>query len=359
MPRLTGWLLVAALLGFVVVASSPARAKPVTGTPLAAALVLQAAGRVNDTLAAVAASAKGLADAYRDLARTARPDTPKERGRWLQSYAAKDGTVAFRDLHGLCGPEPATKAPCPSYFYYDGENFTDETFRQLGLMQRLAPALSAAYQAFPFSWVYLTAPSQNFVIYPSLSLDEAVENYRPTEKGFYTCADFTHRTCGWESPYFDLAGAGMMVTVSCPAYDDDTLLGVASRDITLEQLSRSVLAGLTTIPGSRAVIMNRRGKAVAASDPKVAAFISEENAKAKDAVVYFRADRGLAALGLEKGLDSPDEDMNQAAETVIERAETTRGWPMVFSQGHQTVLAARIDTTGWYLLLLVPEKTTR
>jgi hypothetical protein len=337
----------------------PAPAKTAAVPPLLAALVEQAAGRVDDTLAAVTASARGLAAAYRDLSRTVQADTPEERGHWLQNYAVKDGTVAFRDRESLCGPEPVAKAPCPSYFFYDGENFTDETFRQLALMNRFAPALSAAYDAFPFSWVYLTTPSQNFVIYPTLPLVEAVNNFRPTEKDFYTCADFAHKACGWQSPYLDLAGAGMMVTVSCPAYDGDTLLGVASRDITLEQLSRSVLAELAVIPGSRAVIMNRRGKAIAASDPKMAAFLTEENTKAGDAVVYFRADRGLAALGLEKGVDSPDDDLNQAAEGVIERAETTKAWPIVFAQGHETVLASRVASTGWYLVLVVPEKACR
>jgi hypothetical protein len=358
MPRLAGWMLVGVLSLLVVVGSRPALAKTAAAPPLLAALVEQAAGRIDDTLAAVAASARGLASAYRDLSRAAPSDTPEERGRWLQNYAVKDGTVAFRDRDGLCGPEPAAKAPCPAYFFYDGENFTDETFRQLNLMNRLAPALAAAQAAFPFSWVYLTTPSQNFVIYPSLPLAEAVNNFRPTEKDFYTCADFAHKDCGWQSPYLDLAGAGMMVTVSCPAYDGSALLGVASRDITLDQLSRSVLAPLATIPGSRAAIMNRRGKAIAASDPKVAAYISQENAKAGDAVVYFRADRGLAALGLEKGVDSPDDDLNLAAEGVIERAETAK-WPMAFGQGHETVLASRIATTGWYLVLVVPEKASR
>lgn len=360
MPRLTQWVLVAALSWGALIAGRPAvAAKNAAVPPLTAALVTQAAGRVDDTLAAVAASAQGLAEAYRDLSRNTQPDTPEERGRWLQSYAVKDGTVAFRDIDSRCGPEPAAKAPCPSFFFYDGENFTDETFRQLGIMQRLAPALAAAFKAFPFSWVYLTAPSQNFVIYPSLPLAEAVNNFRPTDKDFYTCADFTHKACGWESPYLDLAGAGMMVTVSCPAYDGDALLGVASRDITLEQLSRSVLAGLATVPGSRVAIMNRRGKAIAASDPKVSAAIIEENTKAGEAVVYFRADRGLAALGLEKGVDSPDDDLNLACEAVIERAETTKAWPMAFTQGRETVLAARIETTGWYLVLVVPEKAAR
>ena len=356
MPRLTGWMLAVLLASSVLLTGRPALAKTDCSPTLLTALINQAAGRIDDTLAAVAGSARGLAAAYRDLSRTARPISSKERDRWLENRIVRDQTVAFRDPDGLCGQEPAGGAPCPAYFAYTDEKLTDETFRQLDTLTRLAPALAAAHDAFPFSWVYLTTASDNFVIYPFLSLAEAQKNNRPTQQKYYTAVDLDHKACGWESPYLDLVGAGMMVTVSCPAFDGDTLLGVVSRDITLAQLSAGVLADLTPVPGARAVIMNRRGKAVAASDPKTAAFLVEENTKAGEAVVYFRADRGLAALGLEKGVSSPDEVMNAAAESVIEQSETNKGWPITFTQGKDSVLAARIRTTGWYLVLLVPEQ---
>ena len=325
-------------------------------SPLTAALVVTAAGRLDDALAALEQSTAALGAAYRELCRTAGPPSPEERSRALQSYAIKDGTVAFRDLQGPCGPEPAAKAPCQSLFFYDGENFTDDTFREMSVLSRLAPAMAAGYDALPASWVYLTTPGQSFAIYPHLPLAEAVNNYKPTDKDFYTVADFAGKACGWQSPYLDLAGDGMMVTVSCPVYDGETLLGVASRDVTIRQLSGRILADLAAIPGARAVIINRRGKAIAASDPTLAAFLDTENAKAEDAVVYFRADRGLAAMGLEKGLNSPDETINAAGEAVIERAGAEKPWPMVFAQGKDLVLAARLRTTGWYLIMLVPHK---
>ncbi len=340
-------------------AAMPAQAGPAGVPPLARALVVEAAGRLDDALAAVAQSTRSLGAAYAALSREAPAATPEERGRFLQSYAVKDGTVAFRDPQSPCGPEPAAKAPCPALLFYDGENFTDETFRQLAVLSRLAPAMAAAHDAFPFSWVYLTTPGQNFAIYPYLPLAEAVANAQPTDKDFYKAANFKDKDCGWQSPYLDLVGAGMMVTVSCPAYDGETLLAVASRDVTLAQLSDRIMADLAGIPGARAVLMNRRGKAIAASDPKLSDFIVSENTKADDAVVYFRADRGLAALGLEKGLTSPDEAVNLAAEEVVSRHETDRDNPMVFTQGKDTVLAARLRTTGWYLVLLIPQKASR
>ena len=328
-------------------------------SPLFLALIGQAAGRVGDTLEAVAASTRALAATYRDLLRTTPNATPDQRSRWLRDFAVKDDTVAFRSPDCPKGPAPAAQAPCPAYLHYDGERFSDETFRQLDAMTRLAPALAAAHGAFPFSWVYLTTPDQNFCIYPFLPLDEAVANDKPTDKGFYKAADFEHKACGWESPYLDLAGAGMMVTVSCPVYEGETLLGVLSRDITLEQLSSRILADLAAIPGARAVVVNKRGKAIAASDAAEAQFISEQNAKAGEAVVYCRADRGLAALGLEKGVTTPDDTLDLAVEAVIERANKDHVWPQAFSQGGDTVLAARIEPTGWYLVLLVPDKAGR
>jgi hypothetical protein len=332
---------------------APAPAAP---SKLALALAATAAGRLDDALMAVEQSAQGLGAAYRELWRTTPAMAPEERGRLLQSYAAKDGTVALRDLQGPCGPEPAAKAACQSLFFYDGENFTDALFRELAAMAALAPAMAAAYDALPYSWVYLTTPGQAFAIYPHLPLAEAVNNYKPTEKGFYTIADFAGKTCGWESPYLDLAGDGMMVTVSCPVYDGETLLGVASRDVTIRQLSRQVLADLAAVPGMRAFLMNKRGKAIAVSDPETAAAIDAANAKAEDAVVYFRADRGLATMDMEKAEQSPNETLNAVGEAVIHRAETEQKWPMAFAQGKDLVLAARLGTTGWVLVLVVPHK---
>lgn len=323
--------------------------------PLLRAVITEAAARLNDQLASVERSARALGAAYAVTLRHTPPPSPEARARFLEGYAARDGVVAFREGEGFCPQNPQVMAPCQSLLFYDGENFTDETFHILAALSRLAPAMAAAYDAMPFSWVYLTTPGQVFAIYPHLPLEQALDNYQPTQKGFYTAADFANKACGWESPYRDLAGAGMMVTASCPVYDGGTLLAVASRDVTLDQLSTDVLADMAAIPGAQAILINRRGKAIAASDPKVAAFIVAENTKAGDAVVYFRADRGLAALGQEKNVESPDDALNDAAELVIERATTEKSWPLAITREKDTVLAARLATTGWYLVLLVPQ----
>jgi hypothetical protein len=122
--------------GLALLVLLPVRGFAKTGqaAPLLGAVIEQAAGRVDDTLTAVAASTKGLAAAYRELSRTAQPVTRAQREHWLRSYAVKDATVVFRDPDSPCGPEPAAQAPCPAFLSYKGEQFTDETFRDLGLM---------------------------------------------------------------------------------------------------------------------------------------------------------------------------------------------------------------------------------
>lgn len=344
------------LLLYFALNMQPAHCLAATPPKFALALAASAAGRLDDALLAVEQSAKSLGAAYKELYRATPTMVPEDRSRLLQSYAVKDGAVAFRDLQGPCGPDPAAKAPCQSLYFYDGENFSDNLFRELAALGSLAPAMAAAYGALPYSWVYLTTPDQGFAIYPNLPLVEAVNNSKPTDKDFYTAADFAAKTCGWQSPYLDLAGDGMMVTVSCPVYDGETLLAVSSRDVTISQLSGRVMADLAAIPGARAFLMNRRGKAIAVSDPRLAAAIDAINAKAEEAVVYFRADRGLAAMGLDKAEDSPDDALNAIGEAVLERAETEKKWPMAFVSGKDMVLAARLRATGWHLVLVMPQK---
>jgi hypothetical protein len=79
------------------------------------------------------------------------------------------------------------------------------------------------------------------MIYPYVPIEQAVNNAKPTETPYYKAADGARRAVGWTAPYLDLVGAGMMVTASFPIYRGDTLLGVMSRDITLQELADSVL----------------------------------------------------------------------------------------------------------------------
>ena len=62
----------------------------------------------------------------------------------------------------------------------------------------------------------------------------------------FKVADFLGRSFGWERPYLDLVGAGMMETVSYPVYASEKLIGVIFRDITLTQLSHRLLITIDT-----------------------------------------------------------------------------------------------------------------
>ncbi|MEZ5581771.1 MAG: hypothetical protein R3F37_02405 [Candidatus Competibacteraceae bacterium] len=130
----------------------------------------------------------------------------------------------------------------------------------------MTPLFRAAYRTFDFSWSYFTTVDNAMLIYPFLPISEAVNNQSPTEQVYYTSADFKQRRAGWTLPYLDLVGAGMMITVSYPTYDGDTLLGVVSHDITLKQLSDSVLNHLILEDGATAYIVSDSGLVVGVSD---------------------------------------------------------------------------------------------
>jgi hypothetical protein len=79
----------------------------------------------------------------------------------------------------------------------------------------------------------------------------------------------------------------MMMTASYPVYEDDRLLGVVSHDITLKQLTKSVLSRLAR-DGSSVLLIAADGLAIDASDPKLAAEIDQVNTKAGAAVLHYR-----------------------------------------------------------------------
>lgn len=319
------------------------------------AMILLAADRIDAVLGYVAQSGKSLGQEYAALKKTVPPATEEEKERWRKAYVHKDETVAFKTWTGETPPK--AQSPHPAFLYYKGTAFTDETFHNLKVFERLTCAFRAEYETFGFSWVYLTAADESFMIYPFLPVEEGVNNHQPTEKLFYTIADFKNRTFGWESPYLDLAGAGMMITVSWPIFDGDRLLGVSSRDVTLSQLSNEVLSRVAVLPGAVACIVNKRGKVIGVSDPKLAAELDAKNAEAGDAVLHYREKAGLAGLSNPKAVNSDSAFMNAACENILAQAEKEGFSSSVVrtSRDGRTVIAAKTSLTGWYVVLAMPQ----
>ena len=220
------------------------------------------------------------------------------------------------------------------------------------MFEALVPVFRAAYHSFDFSWVYLTSVDQGMMIYPYLPPEQAAANQLPTSQVYYLAADFEHRREGWTEPYLDLVGAGMMVTVSFPVYADK-LLGVVSRDITLRQLSRSVLAELAIAIDRRVLLVDRNGLAIDASAASMEAEIESVNTAAKAAVLYYRDGSGLAALQRPTARSSAFGVANRAVEAVLAAAGQDSDTGVIELQvDDAAVLAIALARTGWFLVLL-------
>jgi hypothetical protein len=225
--------------------------------------------------------------------------------------------------------------------------------RQLNLFEQLVPTFRAAYESFPFSWVYVTTVDDAMMIYPYLPIEQAINDGTPTQTLYYRAADFAHHAVGWTPPYLDLVGAGMMITASYPVYEGDSLLGVVSRDITLKQLSKSVLRHLTSADGSIALLVDGEGLAIDASDPALASEIDRVNAKAGAAVLYYRSPEGMETITTRDAIASSSAETNALVEQVL--AKAGGGNTVQLELGGRRVLAAPIEHTPWLLVLVRPD----
>lgn len=317
-------------------------------------LVRLAADRIDAVFREVAASTRALGEEYRALAvQEQAPVTEQDKTAWIARSVTEGSTTAFRTWpEGAAAP--AFQAAVPGFYSYRGKTVSNETVSHLRDFERLLPVFRAAYKSFDFSWVYLTTADDMMLIYPYVPIEQAVNNAPPRQQVYYTAADFARRAVGWTAPYLDLVGAGMMITASCPIYAGDRLLGVASRDITLKELSRSVLARLDWSDSASAFIVDRRGLAIDASDPELAAEIERVNSEEKAAALFYRSPAGLAKASEPGALASRFAWINEVTEGVLARAAQTGGVSegMAMEINGHTVLAARIESTGWYVVLV-------
>jgi len=319
-------------------------------------MVRLAAERIDGVLGAVADSTRALGDTYGRLASDQAGQTPPDSERWLVLRTTRGHTTGLRTWPSDLASPPAFQAPYPGFYSFNGRTLTKAVLRQLDLFESLVPTFRSAYESFPFSWVYVTTADDAMMIYPYVPIEEAVNDVKPTETVYYKAADFDKRAVGWTAPYLDLVGAGMMVTASYPIYDGDRLLGVMSRDITLRQLTSSVLSRLTDDRGS-ALIVDADGLAIDATDSALAGEIDRVNAKAGAAVLYYRTAQGMGEIAAKGAVASESTSINALVEQVLTQAgsaDTVR-----ISVNGRQALAARIERTGWLLVLILPQESLR
>ncbi len=319
------------------------------GTDVTTLLVAQ---NIEMNLANIKGSVKALGDAY---VRTYE-HTRVMQGQNKWQLVSNKQTVMFRPSAG--GSEPKYQAPQPSYLYYHGKELTPNVWRELEVFTKMASMFRLSFDTFNDSWVYLTTKDGAFLVYPYLPLNEAVNNYPPTEQIFYTSADFTNRTFGWTPPYLDLAGAGMMVTVSYPIYQKDELLGVISRDITLTQLAKKVLGPVIASNGRFiCLVIDKNGMAIANSQAAGMKEINTVNNAAKTAALYYLAEKSLDKATNDKARTSSFDLYNQAGQLTLEAAKSDPQqtiWHFQFADDNRKVKAsaAKIKTTGWFVIIL-------
>jgi len=317
---------------------------------------LQLSRSLELTLEHVSESIKALADEYARIYEATPPMDEAEKDLWMKQALEKGKTVSFRPFSS--GLEPAYQAPAPVYLFYNGRNITPNVTRELKTFVSLVPLFKVAYQTFQYSWVYMTTVNEALLVYPYLPLAEAVNNLPPTKQALYKAADFVGRNFGWTQPYLDLAGAGMMVTVSYPVYSREKLLGVISRDITLTQLSRRLLKPIAGRSGNLiSIIMDREGLAIAVNRAAATEEIDRVNTRAGSAILYYRTSQGLKSLGNQKAVSSSNGLFNEAGENALACTEKDPHigiWHLnvKVEQTMHKAAAARIPITGWLLITI-------
>ena len=321
--------------------------------PVEDALVRLAAERLDSVFQAVADSTRALGDTYARLALEQRAQPTPDSERWLARRTTRGGTTGLRSWPEELNTPPQFQEPYAGFYSYNGSNLSDAVLGQLDLFERLVPTFRTAYESFPFSWVYVTTVDEAMMIYPYLPIEQAVNNGPPTQTPYFRAADFDRRAVGWTQPYLDLVGAGMMITASYPVYDGGTLLGVVSRDITLAQLAKSVMSHLNTGNHSIALLVDRNGLAIDASDPGLAAEIERVNAAADAAVLYYRGAGGLQTLNTKGAVASSYAAINALVEQVL--AESHAGHTVRLDLEGRRVLMAPVRHTGWILILIQPD----
>jgi hypothetical protein len=314
-----------------------------------AALIRMAAGDLDRLLGDIQASTCAVAHAYERLyqaSTTAQPSAIRESGKdWIQ----RDHTIQFNTWGGTTS-QPVYQSLQPAYYVYGNSAPGKKRFRQLDLLKQLAPALRVSHDTFDLSWTYLTTADGMMLLYPFLTIDEAVNNDPPTRQVFYTAADFAGRQAGWTRPYLDLAGAGLMVTVSCPAFDGTNGIGVASNDMTLDQLSNRVLDRLASASGEIAYIVDASGLVVGVSDPALRKELVDVNQDAGQAILYY----GSVPAGKE-GVAAGTHWIDSLTDRLLSEAKAKPVGSVIHVETEsRSAWAMTLQHAGWIVVLVSP-----
>ncbi|MBU0721758.1 diguanylate cyclase [bacterium] len=234
---------------------------------------------------------------------------------------------------------------------------------ELNIFHQLVPALESIHNSFDFSWVYFTTVNDFILVYPYVPFQNAHAIYQPTKQHFYKAANFADKRVGWEEPYYDLAGDGVLVSASYPVFDNnDTLLGVASHDISVDKIAESILSTTTTYEGSVTFLMSKHGKVIASSDKEYMKELKENDKNGYRGNFHYRTQTDAKSNGMHKITISNHDYLNQLGDEITsenKKVDTlvSKLWnSSVPYFNDKMIIVSQIPTNGWILVSYVPKE---
>lgn len=235
---------------------------------------------------------------------------------------------------------------------------------ELNLFHQLTPALESIHNTFNFSWVYFTTVNDFMLIYPYVPFAEADEIYKPTHQHFYNAADFATKSVGWEEPYSDLVGDGILVTASYPVYDDkDVLLGVASHDITVDEMAKSILKNANIYEENVAFLLSKKGKVISSNSQQFMKEIQEQSKEGYRGDFYYRTLLNADKDNIKNITVSNYDYLNKLGDEIISKIEHTKNvstqrWKSSIPFFDDKLLfVSQIPASAWTLVYYVPKKS--
>jgi serine phosphatase RsbU (regulator of sigma subunit) len=316
-------------------------------------VMLISAENVNQSFDLVGKSTQAFGDNYLKNFKASKDISNQERKEALKNIQSTSKTTAFLSNNH---DNLQFKSPQSAFFLWNDFDYNSTVIKELKVLKRMNDLMENMYKSFDYSWVYLTTINDLMAIYPYIPPTEMDGVYKPTNQHFYLAADFKNKKLGWEEPYLDLAGDGMMITVSYPIYDGDTLLGVASRDITVDQLSKSILEKTKIYEGTISFLIDKNGKAISNLNEEYLNEIKEVNKKKYKAVLYYRTKDGITKIPNLEHQISEYELLNKTSEEVLNRFPKQKSsyYFMFKANENYVVFASTIKITGWYLVSIIP-----
>lgn len=231
----------------------------------------------------------------------------------------------------------------------------EEDLRRSIILDELFPALMA--QSENVVAIYYTGPSGATRYYPVVDIANVIDpDLVAVERDFFRMAtpvENPDRLSVWTHPHIDFIGKGPIVTVATPIYVDDVFEGVIGVDVSLTRLIER-LNRLTPTPGSYALLVNNRGRLVAAPPAALNDLLSEPMVRMINQLAG-NEDRTAQAIEYTMGLALDQVPNSEFQQTLADMRRGASGLSQ-FEINQRTVFLAYapLSGIGWSLATVAP-----